>query len=147
MATTQAAAAVNAVEIKNPVFIQKLLDDYKSKVAHVFILYGNINDFSDNSGKRHGVISTLAQAFDDNIRAEMGRVTDRKAMITSPTENRSMIRIFATYNISGGLEFLQEQSKQQFLDALKAHYGADVWENQREDWKLLKPGSLESMFG
>ena len=144
---TQTAA--QAVEISNPVFVQKLIDDYKSKISHVFILYGNINDFSDNSGKRHGILHTLAQAFDDNIKRDLGKTggqTDR-AVSGPTTKSREMIRIFATYNLSGGLEFLHENSKSQMLEALRGFYTAEVWEQQREDWKQLKPASLESMFG
>src|SRR3954469_1810935 len=116
MATAQAATAV---EINNPVFVQKLIDDYKSKISHVFILYGNINDFSDNSGKRHGILHTLAQAFDDNIKKQLGRVGEKAdRVVAGPTaKSREMIRIFATYNLSGGLEFLHEDSKTQMLDA------------------------------
>jgi transitional endoplasmic reticulum ATPase len=146
MATAQAATAV---EINNPVFVQKLIDDYKSKISHVFILYGNINDFSDNSGKRHGILHTLAQAFDDNIKKQLGRVGEKAdRVVAGPTaKSREMIRIFATYNLSGGLEFLHEDSKTQMLDALRAFYTPQVWDEGRDDWKQLKPANKESMFG
>lgn len=147
MATQTAAAAV---EIKNPAFVDQLINDYKSKISHVFILYGNINDFSDNSGKRHGILHTLAQAFDTNIQRDLGKQgekADRQVAGPSNAKSRELIRIFATYNLSSGLEFLHENSKTQMLEALRGFYTPEVWDNQREDWKQLKPASLESMFG
>lgn len=138
-----------AIEVPNPVFVQKIIDDYKAKISHVFILYGNINDFSDNSGKRHGILHTLAQAFDDNIKSDLGRQAGEGSRVAQPTRatGREMARIFATYNLSGGLEFLHENSKTQWLDALKAFYTEAIWSNQREDWQQGKPATLESMFG
>jgi ATP-dependent 26S proteasome regulatory subunit/intein/homing endonuclease len=150
MATATAAATepTTGIEVLNPVFVQKIIDDYKSKISHVFILYGNINDFSDNSGKRHGILSTLAQAFDDHIKNDLGKTGGEKNDRTASTKNsKETIRIFATYNLSSGLEFLHETSKQQWLEALKAFYTPAVWDNQRDDWKDGKPVSLESMFG
>lgn len=148
MATAQAAPA-QGIEIVNPVFVQKIIDDYKSKISHVFILYGNINDFSDNSGKRHGILHTLAQAFDDNIKNELGKSGEKGDRITAQPRNsgKEMVRIFATYNLSGGLEFLHESSKTSWLEALRAFYTPEVWDAQRDDWKAGKPASLDSMFG
>lgn len=152
MAAAQMETAIQVeskIEVPNPTFIQKIIDDYKSKISHVFILYGNINDFSDNSGKRHGVLHTCAQAFDDNIKNEMGKIGDKgdRAPTQPRNSSKELVRLFATYNLSGGLEFLHETSKTQFLDALKAHYTTEVWESQRDDWKVAKPASLDSMFG
>lgn len=152
MAPATAAASVTqqgAVEISNPTFVQKIIDDYKSKISHVFILYGNINDFSDNSGKRHGILHTLAQAFDDNIKHDLGKTGEKgdRTVQSANARGKEMIRIFATYNLSGGLEFLHETSKQQFNDAISAFYTPEVWDAGREDWKQLKPTSLDSMFG
>lgn len=147
-AATQVATGI---EVKNPSFIQKVIDDYKSKISHVFILYGNINDYSDNSGKRNRVISTLAQAFDDNMKAELGRSEDKSERITqSKVANNSakdMLRLFATFNLSGGLEFSHEVSKTQWLDFMKAFYTPEKWDAQRDDWKAGQPASLDSMFG
>lgn len=139
-------ATVNAVEVPNVGFVQKILDDYKAKISHVFILYGNINDFSDNSGKRHGIIPTLAQVCDDNVKKEMVLTRETSSKVGAG-QGREMIRIFATYNLSGGLEFPHENSKIQWLDALKSFYGNEVWDAQRDDWKEGKPVSLDSMFG
>ncbi len=143
------AAVTPGVRVDNPVFVQKIVHDYTSKISHVFILYGNINDFSDNSGKRHGVMQTLAQAFDDNIKNHLDQTTREKDRVGIAPKNsgRELLRLFATYNLSSGLEFPHAQSKQAWLDALKAFYTPAVWDNQREDWKEAKPGSLDSMFG
>lgn len=148
MATAQ--ATTQGIEIVNPSFVQKIIDDYKSKISHVFIVYGNINDFSDNSGKRHGILHTLAQAFDDNIKNDLGKTGDKgdRATTVAPrNSSKEMVRIFATYNLSGGLEFLHETSKTEWLNALKSFYTNEVWEAQRDDWKAGKPASLDSMFG
>lgn len=141
--------SVGAVELPNPVFVQKIIDDYKSKISHVFILFGNINDFSDNSGKRHGILHTLAQSFDDNIKTDLGRQAGEGGRVAQPqpkATGHDMARIFATYNLSGGLEFMHENSKIQWLEALKAFYTPEVWDGQRDDWKVGKPAGLDSMF-
>lgn len=147
MAATKQTAQESAtgVEIPNPDFVQKIIADYTSKIAHVFILYGNINDFSDNSGKRHGVLHTLAQAFDDNIKNELGKLGEKPDRATK-SANKGFARIFATYNLSGGLEFLHESSKAQMLDALQAFYTKEVWDQQRDDLKNLKPVTLDAFF-
>jgi len=143
-----AQATVSGVEMPNPGFVQKIIDDYKSKISHVFILYGNINDFSDNSGKRHGVINTLAQVFDDNIKKEMSALGEKTLTATqTSTTGKEMIRLFATYNLSSGLEFLHDNSRAQWIEAIKSFYGKELWDNQREDWREAKPVSLDSMFG
>lgn len=145
MATAQAQEVTKlaSVEIPNTTFIQKMIKDYQAKISHVFILHGNINDFSDNSGRRHGVLSALAQVNDDNIKGDLAKA---ESIGSKGQAGKASIRLFATYNLSGGLEFLHETSKTQWLDALKAFYPQD-WENLREDWKFAKPGSLDSMFG
>lgn len=138
-------AATQGVEVPNPPFIQKMIDDYRAKISHVFILYGNINDFSDNAGKRHDILSTLAQAFDSNVKNDILRPSLGKS--AAKQESESLVRIFATYNLSGGLEFLHTTSKNQMLDFLKSFYTSEVWDQMREDWKALKPQTLDSMFG
>ena len=148
-AETQMIKEAQGVDIPNPAFVQKIYNDYKSKISHVFILYGNINDFSDNSGKRHGILYTLAQAFDDNIKKTIGKATDKNntTSILVSNSKQEIKRIFATFNLSGGLEFLHETSKIQWLDAIKGFYTSEKWEQQRDDWKEAKPVSLDSMFG
>src|SRR4051812_37794113 len=125
-ATTAAATTITPVEqtsairLDNPQFVQKIIDDYRSRIAHVFILYGNINDFSDNSGVRQGIIPTLAYAFDDNMKSEVGKMgvkSDRTASIVTKGKDQ-MVRIFATYNLSSGLHFPHETSKKQWVDAI-----------------------------
>ena len=143
------AAVTPGVKIDNPIFVQKIIHDYTSKISHVFILYGNINDFADNSGKRHGVMQTLAQAFDDNIKNHLDQQSGEKDRtgIVPKNSGKEMARIFATYNLSGGLEFPHESSKTQWIDALKGFYTEAVWLQQREDWQNGKPATLDSMFG
>ena len=146
MATAQ-SQQTQGVEVPNPVFVQKIIDDYKSKISHVFIVYGNINDFSDNSGQRNNVLSTLATAFDDHIKSDLGKTADKsERTITTTAKGKEISRIFATFNISAGFEFLHENSKQVFLDAIKAFYGNEAWENMRDDLKTLKPATTDAFF-
>lgn len=143
MATAQ--ATTQKQDVPNPAFLQKILDDYKAKISHVFILYGNINDFSDNSGKHHGILSALVQSFDDNIKNDLSKLAGGPP--NRAQANKGMTRIMATYNLSSGLTFLHENSKVQWLDAMKTHYKSEVWDNLREDWRNAAPASLDSMFG
>jgi hypothetical protein len=144
---TAIAKEPNSVEVNTPEFIRRINDDYKSKISHTFILFGNINDFSDNSGKRHVILKSLAQVFDDNIKGELVQSNDKLTAPINKNSSKGAIRIFASYNLSSGLEFVHETSKKQWLEALSGHYGKEVWDDIREDWKEAKPSSLDSMFG
>lgn len=149
MATATAMTQVEptaAVRLDNPQFVQKIIDDYRSRIAHVFILYGNINDFSDNSGVRQGIIPTLAQAFDDNLKSEVGRMGvkgDRTASLVTKGKDQ-LVRIFATYNLSSGLHFPHETSKKQWMDAITSYYTPEIVANWREDWH--SPTTFDGFF-
>lgn len=143
MATAQAKAldTTATVEIPNPEFIQKIGTDYRSKIAHVFILHGNINDYSDNSGTPNLVIKTMEANFDDNIKKKYSSVIDKKF---KSANSRESIRVFATYNISSGLVFSSEASKESWKGAMIAHYTAPVVDQWRADWHA--PVTLDGFF-
>jgi transitional endoplasmic reticulum ATPase len=124
------------VSVLNPPYVEKLLQEYRSRVAHVFILYGNTNDFSDNSGVRNTTVDSLRAACDDNSRENLGAGVN-PADKTSKTgkKGRPLTRICATYNLSTGLKFKEEKSKQLWIDAMTAHYGKDeVTNNWPANW-------------
>lgn len=145
MASTASTVAMETLETTVPGFIQRINEDYKSKISHVFVVYGNINDFSDNSGKRNGVLNSLAQAFDDNIKNELLlAASERTDQVTKAGPDKGLLRILATYNLSGGLEFTHENSKKQWVDAITAFYGADIVAQWRADWH--SPVTFDSLF-
>lgn len=134
-----------SVKIDTPSFIQKLSDDYRAKISHTFILFGNINDFCDNSGQNPEIIKMLSLAFDDNVRGESTKNKEEDRV--SVDKSKNLLRLFATYNIANGLVFKHSDSKKQWLAALEAHYGSEIWSTLREDWKNGVPASPDSMFG
>jgi transitional endoplasmic reticulum ATPase len=139
MAVTQAQTK-QLVEVPLPEFIQRITDDYKAKTSHVFILYGNVNDFSDNSGNRHDALISLARAFDDNM-PKSGTTGSSEVK----TGRKGLTKIFATYNLSSGLDFPSSKSKQDWMDCMIAFYGKKhIEEFFRPDWD--NPLSLDGLF-
>ena len=54
-----------------PDCVVRLSNDYRAKIAHTFILHGNINDHQDNSGRRSNIKDLLA-------RTQIGRASCRE---------------------------------------------------------------------
>jgi ATP-dependent 26S proteasome regulatory subunit len=138
----------NALEVPNPEFVEKILQDYRAKVAHVFVVSGNVNDFSDDSGTRSNVLFALVSAFDDNVRNTIQLEANEKGrpgLQANPTvKTRELIRVCAAYNLSTGLEFFHESSKNMWMDAIRSHYGAqEVDNNWPANWHSpVEPGDM-----
>ena len=145
--TVTKVVSSEGVQHQVPEFIKTINDDYKSKIAHVFIIHGNINDYCDNSGVRQPIHKTLATAMDDNVEREMrgGVVSDKGGRGLQDEKelkvNRRVTRILATFNLSSGLEFAHPNSHKSWVDAMKAYYGEQV-ENWPAGWD--KPNQIEN---
>jgi ATP-dependent 26S proteasome regulatory subunit len=133
-----------------PEFLNKVNEDYRSKVAHVFLLYGNINDFCDNSGQRHGLPRLMALAYDTRVQEELAPEAEKdtksrgledaaEAVITKGTQ-----RVLATYSLATGLEFPSPKSKQDWVSFLESFYGKEQIKEWREDWQ--NPSNLDGML-
>jgi hypothetical protein len=134
-----------------PSFLRKIRDDYKSKVAHVFIIHGNIDDFSDNSGNRHDILRTMAGVYDtkfkeDSLAVDAKNMEDKGTRGLDDSKEHEAIRgtqkIMASFSLSQGLEFYHPKSREAFEEFLTSHYKDQIKE-WREDWK--NPGSMEAV--
>ena len=123
-----------------PDFIQAINDDYKSQVAHVFLLHGNIYDFCDNSGKDLTVKQVFSRFYDDNFLKDTdpdGGDSGNNLGENDQAAPTSMTRILVTYNLSQGLEFPHPQSKELMKAAFTAELGGELVNEQ-----FMKPKSI-----
>jgi ATP-dependent 26S proteasome regulatory subunit len=149
--TTLPALGTKGVEVPKPEFLVRMNDDYRAKIAHVFVLNGNIFDFCDNSGNRHAINRTLAMEYDTNVKKDLlpGSKSDdekgsrglnaaQEAEFAKGTQS-----VLATYSMSQGLEFAHPKSKEAWIEFLQAYYGEAITQ-WREDWQ--NPGTFEGMI-
>ena len=111
-----------------PDFVRKINEDYASKVSHVFVVHGNISDYCDNSGRRQGIVKSMALCWDNFVIKELqaadSKIDERGLQET--TSKMKLTRIMATYNLSSGLEFVHEEGKKAFKAAMLAALPDDV---------------------
>jgi transitional endoplasmic reticulum ATPase len=122
--------------------LQKVRSDYSSKVAHVFILHGNIHDFPDNTGNNQPVWRTMASIFDTNIRVDMlagAEDSEKKTgrgLQDANEESGETDKVMCRFTKNNGLEFIHPASREMFEHFLVGFYGQEVVDASfREDWK------------
>jgi ATP-dependent 26S proteasome regulatory subunit len=129
MATTQLANAGKQL----PDFIQAINNDYKAQISHVFILHGNIYDFVDNESGNSTIRDILAVAYDDNYsKALTGNTLPKvtaNGLVSSNTKDSDKLRIMAFFNISQGLIFPNENSRELWKQAHFSVLGKDLDED------------------
>lgn len=118
-------------------------------MAHVFVVHGNIYDFSDNTGNRNGIVKTMASIYDTQVRQDLGGTEDSSSRglgTQAETEaNRTTDKVMARFTMSQGLEFMHPRSRELFEEFIRAYYTQDVInENWRDDW--AKPMSLDAVL-
>ncbi len=113
-------------EIDLPDFIQAINNDYKSQLAHVFLLHGNIYDFCDNSGKDQTVKQMFISAFDDNFQKSLVGENSDRVDLKGENVSSKTTRILVTYNLSQGLDYPNPQSFEMMKSAMKASLGDDA---------------------
>lgn len=100
-----------------PEAIVKLGNDYRAKIAHTFILHGNISDYQDDSGHRSYIKDMLARTLDSNYQTSLINNKKEKTKITTKGT-----RVLAFYSINNGLEFAHEESRKQWENTLALMY-------------------------
>jgi transitional endoplasmic reticulum ATPase len=140
MATT--AITPNQSTIPLPAWLQKVRDDYTSKVAHVFLLYGNVHDFPDNTGNNQLPWLTMNSVFDTNYRADLlgGSEDEEKksgrGLQVTGDQSSGTDKIMARFTKSQGLEFRHPASREMFEQFLTGYFGQETIDNSwREDWR------------
>ena len=131
--TKNPVALTKPAETLLPDFIQSINDDYKSQVAHVFLLHGNIYDFCDNSGKDLTVKQVFTAAYDDNFQKDLTNASSQDKSgngLGDEEATAKLTRILVTYNISQGLEYPHPQSYEMMKSAIAAVVGAEKVNDQ-----------------
>lgn len=126
---------------EHPSFIQTFFDSYRAKEAHVFILYGNVNDFPNNSGRRGDLRRALALSCDTPSMLVECKNEEQK------NEVNKLQRILAYYTMANGLEFASTGSNNLWRQIMKQYLkDQGVADNALEDTikDLEKPVNLES---
>jgi transitional endoplasmic reticulum ATPase len=128
MAKATTATTVSSV----PDFITAINNDYRSQIAHVFAVHGNIYDFCDNTGKDLTVKQVFSAAYDDNFQKEVSEeaARDRKTTgLAAASQNVAPVtRILVTYDLSHGLEFSHPASMMAMQSIMKEKLGEMVTE-------------------
>jgi ATP-dependent 26S proteasome regulatory subunit len=130
MATNQLVAPVGK---QLPDFIQAINNDYRAQVSHVFVLHGNIYDFVDNESANSSIRDILAVSYDDNYSKELTgnklpKVT-ANGLVSGNTKDSDKIRIMAYFNISQGLVFPNDNSRELWHQAHVSVLGANLDED------------------
>jgi transitional endoplasmic reticulum ATPase len=149
--TALAQTETQSNDVQKPEFLVRMNEDYRAKIAHVFVLTGNIHDFCDNSGNRHGITRTLAMEFDSFVKKDLlpgSKSDDEKSTrglkdAAEHEQQKATQSIMATYSISQGLDWAHPKSKEAWVEFLNAYY-ADEVAQWREDWQ--NPSSFEAMI-
>ena len=127
-------------ENTTPDFIQAINNDYKSQIAHVFILHGNVYDYCDNTGRDLSVKQVFGTAYDDNLQKDAAN-DERLTLQPGDSKNPAKVtRILATYNMSQGLDFPHPASFQAIFSMMKDSLGEMVTE------KWMRPTSLSKLI-
>jgi hypothetical protein len=129
MATNQLVPAGKQL----PDFIQAINNDYRAQVSHVFVLHGNIYDFVDNESANSSIRDILAVSYDDNYSKELTgnklpKVT-ANGLVSGNTKDSDKIRIMAYFNISQGLVFPNDNSRELWRQAHVSVLGANLDED------------------
>lgn len=109
-----------------PDFIQSINADYLAQVSHMFILHGNINDFVGNGAGDLALKKVLPACFDDNIQKGINlsaKADNSERGLSSESKASPKKRLMCFYNISSGLEFPNEKSQEEWIQAMQAAYG------------------------
>jgi SpoVK/Ycf46/Vps4 family AAA+-type ATPase len=126
-----------------PVFLEQVHAEYKSKIAHTFIMHGNINDFIDNSGHPQSPIEAI-NSFVDDAAGNKSRGPSHDRGLQNVGASAQIIKAVASFDIATGMTFANTVSHEHFVDIMTKHYGAKEIEDWRADWKY--PVSIDAFF-
>lgn len=100
----------------------ELIEAWKSKTGHTFILTGNNRDFSSTSGDRNDMVRWLYVRLDSHMKEDL----EGKTAIEPSEVNFE--KIMVTYEISGGLKAIHPKG-QEILESLVKGFGLDPLPN------------------
>lgn len=117
-------------------FVQQIVEDKKSRIAHTFVVHGNVNDYSDNSGMRGLIHNTFSLAFDTYCQKAQAEVAKANGQATTKVEGKPKVMAFFTVN--GGLEFAHDTGEKLWQNMMKEFYPKEI----AADETILKPDSF-----
>lgn len=119
-----------------PEFLTRIERDFNSRVAHVFVVYGNVNDYSDNSPSSHrGPGEAIALLNDNNLRRQANT-----APLVAQGNRQPVNAVAAQYNLTLGLTFFHADSKKSFEEFIKKYVPAEELKKWPDSWiECLRP--------
>lgn len=128
---------------QTPQFLTQIQTEYTSKIAHTFIVTGNISDYIDNSGLTETPVDAMF-SFADDGHAKRNKEKGVDRGLQEVKNSNSIIKAVATYDIASGLQFASPSSHAAWVDIITKHYGAKEIEDWRGDWQA--PVSPDAFF-
>src|ERR1019366_9218710 len=105
---------------KWPEFIHEIDKLFRSNRAHVFVLHGNVNDYSDNTGVRGDIGMKLFMRYERfwmvQALSQETKKTGKKVSVKAPTATN----IACKFTVPNGLVFATEDSLAAFREVLKS---------------------------
>lgn len=118
-----------------PDYIRRMDEDYGAKIAHTFILHGNVFDYPTNFAQQGDLLYVLSHRYDNHCMASTVENSKSKAEIL----NRKPARIAAYFTMNDGLQFFHEKSQKVWED-LMGQFVEGVPDNDRPP---IRPINLE----
>lgn len=120
--TGEEEAAV-AAPGKWPDWLVEMDELYRANRSHVFILYGNVNDYPDNTGLRGDVNMVLFDRYDDywlmSRTLADAKNKGEKPKLPSVAQPGKPRRLAAVYTVNRGLVFATDRSRTEFREFMK----------------------------
>ena len=136
-----------------PEWIEELHRLYRSQVAHVFILHGNVNDYMDDTGLQTDVHHALSFAFDTAMQEKM--YTASGTPIRKTASGRKSV--FATFGPSKGFYFANPDSQLEWERIMTTAYEKEIkagdnvlagyWEQYLANAAGMRPMTLGETMG
>ena len=144
MATVTEMKAPVSAKNQVPDFITAINADYRSQIAHVFLLHGDIYDYCDNTGRDLTVKQVFSTAYDDNFQKDLtdAAILDKSSpgLQTTDQKTAKVTRILATYNMSQGLDIPHPESFKAIQTMMKDKLGEVVTD------KFMRPTGLGKLI-
>ena len=99
-----------------PFFVHELDKNYRAKIAHAFIIHGNVGDYMDNSGAATDIWHTLCNAYDTFRKASMVNVEERPRVL------QGRKNVVSYFTVGRGFEFATPQGAEAWEEIFKQGY-------------------------
>jgi len=132
-------------ELPIPDFIKRMHEDYRSSIAHCFLVHGNVNDYPDNSGNRGDLRMLFSQVFDSFWLEKRLREQNPQSSKTASQQSSSPVsrpRVFCYFTVNSGLVFVDDDSRSLWEKLMRESYASRM--DQEELEEVLHPSDFPS---